>query len=161
MLNEYLTIARHLDKYMPELAWIERDKGQIENEEEFNSILTPGVLLDFGTITWQGIGRGDQIGDGSITVKLIFVKPPATHVDAVLQEYEPMAQMADKLHLTISKLRSVKERRNSSDYFTEHWYIIEQTYDVVLSYEVPTFIKPKPRPEIQGELLTNLNIPNQ
>lgn len=162
MLNIYLEIGQHIFDLMPEIEWIDRDKGQIDNEEDFFSILTPAVLLEFGEINWVGLSRGSQLGEMTITTKLISVKPPETFSrgSAPLQEYAVLNMLADRLHATMGELVCIKERRRSSDYFTKNWYVIEQQYDMEIEYEVPVITAPKPRPNIKREFI-NLNIQNK
>jgi|GEM_PF-6841167 len=155
MLNTYLEIGQHIFDMMPEIEWIDRDKGQIDHEEEFNSILCPAVLLDFGETNWTGLSRGNQLGDLTITTKLIFVKPGETFTrdNNPLQEYAVFNALADKLHQVVGQLEYVHERRRSSDYFTKYWYVIEQQYDLEVNYEVPIRTIPKPVPTISTNII--------
>ena len=158
MLQTYLKLARHLLDKLPEINWIDFDKGQIDNEQEYESIITPGLLLDFSRVQWTGTGRGNQLGEGQVIVKLVFTKPVETFTRTKnpLQDYEAFDTLNFALHQTFSAMREVKERRDSVGYFTQHWYIIETIYDLQISYEVPVKTIPKPEPNI---LSTILNIP--
>jgi hypothetical protein len=158
MLNTYLKIARHLLDAMPDVRWIDRDKGQIDHEEDYHSLMTPAILLDFNEVLWKPLTRGTYSGEGAIIVKLIFPKPADTFTREAspLQEYEGFNTSAVELHQAISQLKEVKERRKGVDYFTKNWYVIEQFYDLDLLYEVPIKTEPKPTPKV---LSTTLNIP--
>lgn len=160
MLSTYLQIARHLFDSMPQINWIDRDKGQIDNEGEFHSLVDPAILLDFGEIAWTGTGRGYQLGELTVTTKLVFVKPAETFTRdrSPLQEYAQYNALADFLHETISELKDIKERRRSADYFTKNWYVVEQVYDLNVTYEKPVQTVKKPLPNIEGALSTTLNI---
>ena len=159
MLNTYLEIAQHLFDNMPDINWIDRDKGQIDNEEEFHSLICPAILLNFGETTWTGLTRGSQLGDLTITTKLIFVKPIDTFTRGTnpLQEYAHFNALSDELHDVVRNYPSVGERRRSADYFTRYWYVIENQYDLQVSYDVPIKTIPRPKPIIS----TNLIIPNE
>ena len=47
MFSTYRSIAHHLKNQVSELKSIDRDKGQLENAETFESLVTPAALLDF------------------------------------------------------------------------------------------------------------------
>jgi hypothetical protein len=156
MLNTYLKIAQHLFDKMPDIQWLDRDKGQIDHEEQYHTLVTPAILLDFNELIWQGTGRGNQLGEGSVIVKLVFSKPGETFTRGVspLQDYTELVALAEQLHLTMGQLKVVKERRKAVDYFTTHWYVIEMFYDLEVPYEVPVRTIPKPEPKFLSTIIT-------
>jgi hypothetical protein len=155
MLNTYLTLGQHIFDLVPEIEWIDRDKGQIDHEEDFNSILCPAVLIDFSEVKWAGLNRRNQLGDLTVTTKLIFVKPGETfaRTNNPLQDYAVFNALADTLHQVMGQFEGVKERRRSSDYFTRYWYVIEQQYDLEVNYEVPVKTINKPVPTISTNII--------
>lgn len=152
MLQEYQQLAAHLAAALPELQWIDRDKGQLENPEAFHSIVLPGLLLGFGPVEWEGLSMGSQQGQLTLTVSLVLRLPVATHQKQLLTEYDEAAQLTTKVHQALPAFISVWERRSSRDYFTQNFYVVEQTYDFRVEYCKPIQTIPKPNPDIQATL---------
>jgi len=158
----YLTfrqLAKHIRDTIPDLTWIDRDKGQLENTASYNSIITPGALIDFDKIEWKGLSRGNQSGISLVTVKLIFSLPSATHEGADWNEYEIFEQLSDTLYEQLSGHPAIGDRRGSMDYFTESFYVAEQTFELNLYQTKPIKTIPKPAPDITGTLSTTIQIP--
>ncbi len=157
MLVHTQYLAAHLATALPDIAWIDRDKGQLDDPEAFNSLIVPALLLDPGEVTWEGLSRGNQKGMLPLTVKLVFRMPTATHRIHPLSEYDDMADLADKVHQALGSSIMVKDRRSTRDYFTSEFYVLEQTYDMVIGYTIPPKTIVKPAPDIQASIKLPLN----
>lgn len=152
MLTHAQHLATQLAHDLPEIQWIDRDKGQLDNPEAFHSLLVPALLLDMGEVSWEGVSRGSQRGLLTLTVKLVFRLPPATHRDLPLAEFSEMADLTTKVHQALGRGLMVKDRRTSRDYFTPEFYVMEQTYDMFVTYTTPDRTMPRPNPDIQASL---------
>ena len=157
MLLHSQYLAAHLAAALPDILWIDRDKGQLDNPAAFHSLQIPALLLEMGEVTWEGLSRGDQRGQLTLTVKLVFRLPAATYRQRPLAEYDEMAQLTDQVHQTLGTSLMVKDRRSTRDYFTPEFYVMEQSYDMVIGYTVPIRTIDKPAPDIQATLKLPLN----
>lgn len=158
MYKTYRHIAQHIRTNIAEILWIDRDKGQLEKPESFHSIIVPGVLIDFDTVSWNGQTRGNQEGEGSVTIKLIFRLPKATHENAHWNEHEEIELLSDCIYEIASSHINIGSRRSSKDYFTNEFYVYEQTFDLILYQTKNVRTITKPNPEIKGTLSHTLNI---
>lgn len=152
MLTHTQYIAAHLAAALPDIQWIDRDKGQLDNPEAFHSLLVPALLLGFGPVEWEGLSRGRQLGQLSLTVSLVTRLPPATHHPRPLGEYDHAADLAAALHQALATCIVVKDRRASRDYFTPEFYVMETTYDMTVGHALPPRTIPKPPPTIDATL---------
>lgn len=157
MHKTFRMIAKHIRQSVQEIKWIDRDKGQLEKPETFNSVFPPGVLLGFSEVDWIGTTRGNQTGLAQITVKLIFSLPAATFEDADWNEYAEYEILTARLYETLSGHPLVKDRRSTHDYFTNEFYVAEQVFDLEVYQVKEIKIIDKPAPQIQA----TLNIPIQ
>lgn len=162
MLKEYRHIAKHIRTNLPEIVWIDRDKGQLQNPENFHSIQIPGCLLDFNQVQWDGMNGIDQSGFCSLTVSLVFRMPPFTYTEPDLQydltgDYDNYEELNERLYETIMKHPALGVRRSSRDYFTGEFYVTEQVYDCRLEYKQKQRTIAKPAPSIQA----NIKLPYQ
>lgn len=157
MLVHSQYLAAHLAASLPDILWIDRDKGQLENPEAFHSLQLPALLLDLGEVAWEGLSRGSQQGMLTLTVKLVFRLPVATYQGRPLDEYTEMSELTALVHQALTECLMVRERRSSRDYFTAEFYVMEQAYDMAISYTVPAKTIPKPAPDIQATLKLPLN----
>jgi hypothetical protein len=158
MHASFRQIAAYIREKVAPINWIDRDKGQLEKPTKFNSIITPGALISFSDVSWEGLTRGNQIGLCKITVKLIFPLPVATHEGAQWSDYTEFEDLSRDVFEALSSHKDAGDRRGSSDYYTDEFYVCEQTFDFTVyeSKTVNTILKPAP--EIEGTLSTTINI---
>jgi hypothetical protein len=151
MYSTYRHIATHLANAIPDLQWIDRDKGQLDNPENFHSVLTPGLLLGFDDVEWEPGTRGNQTGYATMTASLVFRLPASTYLGNWEQhpEYE---QLTQALYLALLDCPGVGDRRASSDAFTDAFYTATQSFDLTIYQAVPVRTIAKPNPDIQATL---------
>lgn len=68
----YTELVKHLRQQVPELRFIDLDRGQLEYPAENYVLLFPAVLLRIDAITWGNIGEGLQEGDLSLQARVCF-----------------------------------------------------------------------------------------
>lgn len=162
MFKTYSTLAKFLKEKRPELAWIDRDKGQLKKPEGFHSILIPGLLIGFSEIRWGNTGKFTQQGTGSVTVSLVFRNPSKTYQEPdgsnPLDEYRDYEHLTMRLHDTMGQFPNVGERTGTRDYFTDLFYVCEMTYNLSVAETKEIKTIQKPRPEINGVLSTTITI---
>ncbi|TKT89488.1 hypothetical protein [Dyadobacter frigoris] len=161
MFKTFRDLASHIGDTVTAINWIDRDKGQLEKPDSFNSIIIPGILLDFSEIVWFGTTKGNQTGTGQVTVKLIFSLPPATYESSAWSDYPEYEQITNDLYQSISQFNGIKDRTKSSDYYTGSYYVCEQVFNLTVYQVIQIRTMQKPKPEIQGTLSHSLNIPIQ
>lgn len=61
-------IATHLETEVPELIYIDKERGQLEKENEL-LVPKPAVLIAFLRFEWSDIGNGVKEGKGSIQIR--------------------------------------------------------------------------------------------
>src|SRR5690606_3851153 len=61
-------IATHLETQVPELIYIDKERGQLEKENEL-LVPKPAVLVAFLRFEWSDIGNGVKEGKGSIQIR--------------------------------------------------------------------------------------------
>ncbi|WP_086984841.1 MULTISPECIES: hypothetical protein [Elizabethkingia] len=68
--NVYKKISDHLETNVPQLIYIDKDRGQTEKE---NIVLVPkpAVLIGFQRFEWEAIGGGVRQGKGSIRIRVV------------------------------------------------------------------------------------------
>lgn len=158
MFNSFREIAKVISTNIPELVWIDRDKGQLDSPENFHSVQIPGLLLDFSTVNWESLLGGNQRGICTLTAKLIFRLPVSTYEGADWNDYPEFEHLSDTLHEQLSDLKSVGLRRVSRDYFTKNYFVTEQSYDFTLYHTKQGKTIKKPNPAIQGSIHTTITI---
>lgn len=151
MYKTYRDIANHLTNAIPDLQWIDRDKGQLEKPEGFHAIGTPGLLLGFDDVEWEPGTRGNQTGHGTMTASLVFRLPTSTYLGNWEQhpEYE---QFTEALYLAMLDHKDIGDRRMSTDGFTDTFYVSIQAFDLTIYQTVPVKTIAKPNPEIKATL---------
>jgi hypothetical protein len=65
----YKEITDHLEVQVPELIYIDKDRGQVEKENVL-LIPKPAVLIGFMRFEWSDIGNGIKQGKGTIRVRV-------------------------------------------------------------------------------------------
>ncbi len=159
MFSTYRSIAHHLKNQVSELKSIDRDKGQLENAETFESLVTPAALLDFSEIKWSGGTRGNQTGTGTLTVSLVFPLPASTRHGAEWNNYEQPERLTDKIYDSLALHKDVGDRRTGGDYFTGNFYVCTQAFDLKVYKDIAVKTMPKPFPDIEGNLQATINLP--
>lgn len=139
ILALYQEIANELAP-LEQLNWIDLDKGQLEKTGQFESILSPAVLIDFQNgIDWVELARSHQSGVASVTIKVAVTLPQSTHVKPA-----PANQTEQSLNDTLlvedivhNKLVLTKDviRTNTKSYYTGTFFVTEHTYDMPYGYE--------------------------
>ena len=67
----YIDIQERLKECCPEIQWMERYFGQ----DRFNfraGVAFPAILIDFPDTTYSGIGEASQLGEATITLRLLY-----------------------------------------------------------------------------------------
>lgn len=160
MHKTFRDIARQLKNRLPEINWIDRDKGQLEDPESFHSIGIPGILLGFSEVDWKPGTRGNQTGTCQVTMKLVFRLPTATHEGAAWDDYVQFETLNEHLYEACLEMSpTIGDRRKGGDYYTKNFYVCEQTFDCKLSQLVQINRIPKPGPDIEGTIKATLTIP--
>ncbi|WP_080058966.1 hypothetical protein [Spirosoma aerolatum] len=129
MFKSYSTIAEAIKKQVKVLRWFDLDKGQLDDPERYNSIITPGILIGNSEITWsQGSSRA-QIGDGTVTVKLVLRLPAQTHLtEPLLFENLKALELGDSIDDAVQNVPGVLSRTKYRDYPVDSFYVVEQTF---------------------------------
>lgn len=70
MKNIYQAILAQLEAQVPELKWIDLDKGQMNFERP--PVLFPAALIDIDVVKAQNLNSRRQLCDAAINVKLCF-----------------------------------------------------------------------------------------
>lgn len=157
MHKTFRMLAKHIRQNVQEIRWIDRDKGQLEKPENFDSILCPGVLLEFSEVDWIATTRSNQAGICQMTVKLVFTLPPATFEGANWDAYAEFELISARLYEALNTNPTMKDRRSSRDYHTAHFFVAEQVFEIEVYQVTEIRIINKPLPQIQA----TLNLPIQ
>ncbi|RIV21371.1 hypothetical protein DYU11_18365 [Fibrisoma montanum] len=130
MLENYVAIAQAIKDQAPGILWFDLDKGQVENPENFNSLIVPAVLIGTSEVDWKNLRGLSQEGDGKITVKLVLRLSHQTHLtDPLLLANLKDIELANEINLAVSQVPGVVGRRHSNDYPAGMFYVVEQIYD--------------------------------
>ncbi|MGA0556546.1 hypothetical protein ACO2Q8_07845 [Larkinella sp. VNQ87] len=150
MVETYLKVIDAIRSGCKWANWLDWEKGQLDEPERFNSIVTPGVLVDPSAIEWEELGKSHQLGFGPLTVKLVTMLPAQTYaLDPTVSENAKAQEMADKLHGTLIKTPGIIRRTgNARPYWVSTFFVIEQTYEFRYTFDpcIPT--APLPAPQI-------------
>ena len=131
MLASYIIIGQAIKQAVPQIQWIDLDKGQLEDPERFNSIGVPGVLIGQSEIDWQQLGAGQQQGTGTLTVKVVLRLPTQTHLtDPLLQDSLKELELGDQINTAVLSVPGIKTLAHYSDYPEGTFYVLEHTYQV-------------------------------
>ena len=153
MHKTFRVLATHLKNNVPEIQWIDRDKGQLEKPENFSSLLPPALLLDFGTVNWKAGSNENQNGICQLTVKLIFGLPPSTHEGAAWNDYLEYEDLSRKVYDACCNTAGIiGDRMESYDHYTGNFYVCEQTFQCKVYQVKEIKIIDKPDPFIAGTL---------
>lgn len=131
ILKTYHDIALAIRDQVPQIIWRDVDKGQLDKPDQFNSLLLPALLIGFSEIDWQTFGQGNQLGEGTVTVKLILRLPAQTHdLDPLFQTNLDELELAAQVNTVMPTLRGIRPRTGSHAYQVDTFYVVEQTYPV-------------------------------
>lgn len=68
-------LITHISLNMPELSYVDEDYGQLEalnNDTDTYPLTFPSVLVNIDNIEWSNTADGEQIGQGSVRVRLLI-----------------------------------------------------------------------------------------
>ena len=161
MLNLYQHIAYLVLGHLIDVRWIDIDKGQLQNPENYNSIIVPGLLIDIANIDWDG-----TLGTATLKLSLVFRLLPQTHLtptqklntakanETFLDSGINQLELADKLHILLTETQHQIgkksplgkgqgggyniQRANTQTKTIQSFFVIEQTYKVLVKAEKPT-----------------------
>lgn len=159
MYKTFRLIAKELGERIPEIRWIDREKGQLDAPEKFHAVQVPGLLLDFSETIWEGGTGGNQTGFCTLTASLIFRLPTATYEGSEWNDYVEFERLTNRVHEELSALSPIiGDRRKGYDNFTDTFYVTQQSYDLKVYQTKQINIIEKPTPDIQGQIQATLNI---
>lgn len=72
MQTAYKEILEQLSTELPELKWIDLDRGQIDQPNDHYTVAFPAVFISFNDIPWDGIGQKLYAGNCTISFRLAF-----------------------------------------------------------------------------------------
>ena len=81
----YKQISEHLKNNIPELIYIDKERGQLEKENEL-LVPKPAVLIAFLRFEWTDIGNGIKQGKGSIQVRTAIENYAESYSDSIDQD---------------------------------------------------------------------------
>ena len=92
-----LHIQQRLSKQVPELAYVDKDWGQLSYETP--PVKWPCALLDIRAVDYTQLGRGHQMADTQVTVTVANMHPAASSPAAPKQEdiYQ-VIELLDEIH---------------------------------------------------------------
>lgn len=156
MHKTYRKIARSIREQIPEILWIDRDKGQLKNPDDFHTIIVPGLLLGFGNVAWTGLSQGSQQGSSTMRASLVFHLPASTYQPEdptdPFREYNDSGTLFDALHDTLTCIPEIGERRASGELFTDQYYVLWSDYDLETIHCMTVSKVQKPSPTIQATI---------
>ncbi len=156
MLDTYNLLARHLREGLPQLAWIDLDKGQLTDPRPHHSLVSPALLINMGTVSWEELGQNTQIGSATITLKLAFVLASETHADDPnLTDSVAQLELAERLHRRAITSLVLTQRTATLTQVVGSYYVIEQAYLAQLTAgQLPGYLT------VPVTLATHLTKPN-
>ena len=130
MLSTYQQLAQAIHEGVPDINWLDIDKGQLENPEAFNSLIVPAVLIGQAEIEWTDLLTHNQQGVGNIVISTVFRLPGQTHLlDPLLAQHLKTLELADDVDRVARQFRGVVSRTRSRDYVAGPFFVTEQTYE--------------------------------
>jgi len=98
----YLSLLTRLKNEVPELLWIDEEKGQLEFPKEEYPVQFPCCLIDIQNIKWETQGKRQQEGDCLIRFRIGFDIYEDTHKDAPdIQTGLERLKLLNKIHSTL------------------------------------------------------------
>lgn len=85
----YQALSQQLRDSMPQLEYIDLQKGQLARAAENYPIPLPSALIEFRPVQWSSTGEGGQIGKAAISVHI--------YVDHVADTFEGSDQTSDSV----------------------------------------------------------------
>lgn len=67
-----LAIEEHIKNTVPEIVWVDQDLGQLEEDTERPMVQWPCCLIDFGNTNYDQQGKGVQMGNQTIQLRIGF-----------------------------------------------------------------------------------------
>lgn len=149
MFSTYKIIGQAIREAVPQILTIDLDKGQLDDPQSFESIMTPGILIGHSDITWSG-----NQGEGSVTVKLILRLPSRTHIsDPLIDESLSDLSLAGDVDSAVTDVPGVLSSEKYSDYPSGTFYVVEQTYPISL-VRGPSYVRKKVQVQVNPYLKT-------
>lgn len=154
MFSTYREVAETIRQYALPIKWIDRDKGQLKDPDQFHTIITPGVLLHFGEVDWINTGAGNQDGWTILRASLVMLTPASTFQPESdpLHDYTDSEALTESLISALEKSCYIHQMRASKDYYTGIYYVCEFTFDVKVRRTNPVLSTAKPVPTIIEKL---------
>lgn len=153
MLHLFKEIANEIRQYEPRIRSIDIRKRQFEDEDEYNAIVHPAVLVALPDVAWQNVARRAQTGVGKLVVSVVVRLPAQTH------DTDPLwASNLEELDIEecINNVcvRNLGLNRTATRSFSIlSYFVVEHTYEVALQYaSLSQPILPKPEADISPEL---------
>jgi hypothetical protein len=72
MKTVYKALLERIRIKVPQIRWIDLDRGQLTFPKENYTIDFPAVLISFGQTDWGSIGEGVRQGDCPVTIRIAF-----------------------------------------------------------------------------------------
>lgn len=149
MLRLFRDIATEIRKYEPQVQSIDIYKRQLEDEDEYNSIVVPGVLIALPNIDWQNLARHNQTGTGKVVVSVVLRLPAQTH------DTDPLfvSNLSDlTIEECINNICMVElgfNRTATRTFSVLSYFVVEHTYEITLQYASSgQTTRPKPEPSV-------------
>lgn len=160
MTTLYKEIAERIRAKAPDTGFIDLDKGQLEYPQAFDTLI-PCALIQVPDTDWDEYAHGNQIGEGTLTIKYLFHLSSRTHIsDPLISMSVEALAYADKIHEAVrghpNVIRRTRSRRYPAPQLTPNVYVVEQHYKIKEIYERALKTTPKPDPQIT----VSLTLPN-
>ncbi len=66
------TLDFETETTLPRLQWVDKNMGQLQKMEQFNTIPMPAILIEFGYGSWQTLGRQQQTGEVTLRIYTLY-----------------------------------------------------------------------------------------
>lgn len=139
MFYTYLTLGRACQQGVPDLVYIDLDKGQLDDPDAFNSLTLPALLIGQTDLDWSQLANRSRLGVGIVTTKTVVRLPAHTFLSHPAAAAHLLTlDVAERVEAVLLEQPGVTTCTNTKEYASGPYYVVEQTYAV--SYKTgPTY----------------------
>lgn len=102
--HTFLEITKHLKTKVPEIKYIDKYRGQLDNVRNW-VFPRPAVFLSYGRTDWNNISLGGQLGDAIIRVRIVVENYAEAYEGSINQEKAlEFFDINEKVHLALQNL---------------------------------------------------------
>jgi hypothetical protein len=114
----FLDLQARIKNQVPEIQWIEQDFGQDTYDKWRPNVVFPAVLIDFPDANYESIGGTGQIGDVTVSLRLLVAPFEQSYEDAPIEVRKGALEYFELEHKLVQALHGWMPDAEHSEIYT-------------------------------------------